>query len=205
MTLLPIFLKLEKRRCVVVGAGRTAESKITGLLKAKADVTVVAPEATERVKKWARNRQLQWQRRSFRATDLDGALLVVSATSSPRLNQSVFSEARRRGILCNAVDDPERCDFFYGAVVRRGDLQIAISTTGASPCLAQRLRRDLERQFTAEYAAWLEHLRRSRSDLRAAVVNRGARRRALQRIASRRAFLRFNAIQQGSRSTGEFR
>lgn len=204
MALLPIFLKLEKRRCVVVGAGRTAESKITSLLKAEADVMVVAPNATEQVKEWAGSRRVNWQRRKFRTQDLDGASLVISATSSRRLNQSVFNEARRRGILCNAVDDPERCDFFYGAVVRRGDLQIAISTRGASPCLAQRLRRELERQFTAEYATWLEHLRRSRSDLRAAVVNIAARRRALQRLASHRAFLKFNARQHGSPSTGRF-
>lgn len=200
MALLPIFLKLYGRPCVVVGGGRIAESRIIGLEEAGAAVIVIAPKATRRVEEWARAGRVQWLRRRFRPRDLDGAALVISATNSQQVNKSVFEEARQRRIFCNAVDDPKRCDFYYGAVVRRGDLQIAISTSGACPSLAQRLRRDLERQLTQKYAAWVEQLRRSRSELRTQPMSKARRLRALQRLASHRGFLKFSAAGNNARS-----
>ena len=199
MTLLPIFLKLEGLPCVVVGGGRTAEAKIRSLLRAKAEVAVVAPKATQRVRDWAREGKIRLMRRNFRSGDLDGISLVISATNSCRVNQAVLNAARQRRIFCNAVDDPERCDFFCGAVVRRGDLQIAISTAGASPSLAQRLRRDLERQFKKGYAAWIEHLRGSRADLLARRMSVARRRRALHRLASHAAYAKFSAERRALR------
>lgn len=193
MALLPIFLKLKGRSCVVVGGGRTAEAKIRSLLRAEAEVTVVGPKRTQQVKEWAREGKIRLVRRNFRSRDLDGAALVISATNSREVNQFVLNAARPRRIFCNAVDDPERCDFFYGAVARRGDLQIAVSTAGASPSLAQRLVRDWKRQFKGEYAAWLEHLRCARADLLGRRMSREGRRRALHRLASQAAFLEFSA------------
>jgi precorrin-2 dehydrogenase / sirohydrochlorin ferrochelatase len=164
--LFPIFIKLHGRRCLVVGAGTVAEPKITSLLEADATVKVVAPQATEQVQSWARESRIQWEQRPFRQPDLEDCFLVVSATNSVQVNETVYREAEARGVLCNAVDDPDRCDFYYSAVVRRGPLQIAISTAGYSPALAQRLRRELEEQFGPEYSGWVEQLGRERTQLR---------------------------------------
>ena len=190
-TLFPMFLKLARRRCLVVGAGKIAEGKIASLLDAGARVRVVAPQATAAIAAWARNRRILWSQRVFEPADLDRAFLVIAATPSVRVHRAVFREARRRGVLCNAVDEPARCDFYYPAVVRRGDLQIAVSTGGRSPALAQRLRRELEAQFGPEYEAWLDHLGRSRATLFARSMNPEARRRLLHRQATESSFKRF--------------
>jgi precorrin-2 dehydrogenase / sirohydrochlorin ferrochelatase len=165
MSLFPMFVKLAGRPCLVVGAGGVGTSKIEGLLAAGAAVRVVAPEATPVVADWSRAGKLSWQARGFESQDLDGAFLTVVATPSRELNARVFQEASRRGVLCNVVDDPPHCDFYYPAVVRRGDLQIAISTSGRSPALAARLRQDLEQQFGAEYVGWVEELGQEREKL----------------------------------------
>jgi len=168
--------KLAGRPCVVVGAGGVGTSKIEGLLAAEAAVRVVAPEATPEVAEWSRAGRISWEARGFESQDLDATFLAVVATPSRELNARVFEEASRRGILCSVVDDPPHCDFYYPAVVRRGDLQIAVSTSGRSPALAARLRRDLEQQFGPEYEAWVEELGQEREKLPvgAPVVN-GAR------------------------------
>jgi len=186
--LFPIFLRLEGRKVLVVGAGTVAQPKIESLLRSGARVRVVAPHALEAVRDWARDSRIHWEPRAFRAADLDGAFLVIAATNSPNLHEKILRLARRRGVLCNVVDDPERCDFFYPAVVRRGDLQIAISTSGASPALAQRLRKELERQFGPEYEHWLAHLRTARAEALRLGVNLPARRRAAHRMAAQRSF-----------------
>jgi precorrin-2 dehydrogenase len=164
--LFPIFIKLRSRCCLVVGAGTVAEPKITSLLEAGATVKVVAPQATEQIKSWARESRIQWEQRVFKESDVEGCFLVVSATNSVQVNETVYREAEAQGVLCNAVDDPDRCDFYYPAVVRRGPFQIAISTAGYSPALAQRLRRELEDQFGPEYSGWVEQLGRERTRLR---------------------------------------
>ena len=155
MTLFPMFMKLEGRSCLVVGAGTVGEPKISSLIEAGASVRVVALHATAAVTEWAEAGAITWEARAFKSADLDGAFLVIAATNSRDLNAAIFHEARQRNILCNVVDDPEHCDFYYPAVVRRGDLQIAISTNGQSPALAQRIRRELEIQFGPEYGEWL--------------------------------------------------
>ncbi len=146
MSLFPMFLKLEDRRCLVVGAGKIGESKIRSLLIAHAEVHVIAPWATPTVAAWAGAGVLDWEARTFQVDDLNSIFLVVGATSSIEVNDAVYREAQNRKILCNIVDDPDRCDFYYPSVVRRGDLQVAISTAGHSPALAQRLRREFEIQ-----------------------------------------------------------
>jgi precorrin-2 dehydrogenase / sirohydrochlorin ferrochelatase len=188
MGLFPLFLKLEGRRCLVVGAGAVAESKIQSLLDAGAEIRVVAPLATEIVQRWAREGVIVWEPRGYAADDLTGTVLVITATSSADTNEAVFQEARRRGVLCNSVDDPQRCDFYYGAVVRRGALQIAISTAGRSPALAQRLRRQLEAQFGPAYGEWLDQLGRVRQQLFASSVDAAQRKALLHRLASQEAF-----------------
>jgi len=168
MSLFPIFVKLQGRLVVVVGGGEIAAGKIAGMLRAGARVRVIAPEVHVAFAEPIRSRTIEWLPRKFAAGDLDGATLVIAGTSAPGVNASVFREAEARGILCNAVDDIENCHFYYGSIVQRGDLQIAISTNGKSPALAQRLRQELEQQFGPEYELWLEWLGAARELLRAA-------------------------------------
>jgi siroheme synthase-like protein len=197
--LFPVFLKLKGRRCLVVGAGTVAEAKIRSLLEGGAVVYVVAPKATETLQRWAREGKLVWHSRPFVPADLDGMFLVVVATFSRQLNQRVYQEAARRRVLCNAVDDPAHCDFYYGAVVRRGPLQIAISTSGCSPALAQGLKHDLEKQFGPEYEVWVEQLGEERQRLLARAMNPKRRQRLLHRLASGEqytAFLRRKAAKK---------
>ncbi len=189
--LFPMFLKLEGRRCVVVGAGAAAEQKLEGLLTAGAEVHVVAPEAGERVCALAAGGRVTWTARAFDASDLDGTFLAVAATGDPAVNEAVFRAAETRGVLCNAVDEPERCHFYCPAVVRRGDLQIAISTGGHSPALAQRLRAELEAAFGPEYGPWLRWLARVRALFFRRALDPQRRRQALHRIASREVYERF--------------
>ena len=182
-TLFPMFLKLKGQHCLVVGAGAIGEPKIESLLLAGATVRVVAPQATARVRHLARKRRLLWDRREFRVADLDGVFLIVAATSSRSLHGQIYREAQARGVLCNVVDDPQRSDFYYPAVVRRGPLQIAISTGGHSPALAQRLRQQLEAQFGPEYSAWVERLGAFRRKLFSRAMAPERRKRLLHRIA----------------------
>ncbi len=191
MELFPMVVRLEARRCVVVGAGEIAESKAATLLECGAQVTVIAPRATESIQALARNGQLTWHCREFVPGDLEGAFLVIAATDSAQVNEEVFRAARQRGALCNVVDDPERCDFFYPAVVRRGALQIAISTGGHSPALAHRLRVELEQQFGPEYAAWVEDVGRRRREIMARDLPEARRRELLEKIAGREAYQEF--------------
>jgi precorrin-2 dehydrogenase / sirohydrochlorin ferrochelatase len=186
-----MFLKLEGQRCLVVGAGDVAKSKIAGLLDAAAKVRVVAPEATLQVQSWAAAGQIEWLARPCELSDLDGMFLVVAATFSPELHEQIHTEARRRGVLCNVVDVPELCDFYYPAVARRGALQIAVSTSGESPALAQRLRKELEEQFGPEYEVWLRQLGEEREKLFAASMDPEERKRLLHDLASADAFKSF--------------
>ena len=189
--LFPMFLKLAGRRCLVIGAGAVAESKIESLLTAGAQVHVIAPCATRSIQRWGSESRISWEARVFAPSDLEGVTLVIAATDSPAVNEHVFEEARRRGILCNSVDDPEHCDFYCAAVARRGPLQIAISTGGNSPALAQRLRRELEEQFDPEYEGWVRSLGEARASSFARTLTPHRRRNWLHTIASDWSFQRF--------------
>jgi len=138
MSLLPIFLKLDGRPGLLVGAGTVALDKIGSLLKTGIRLRVVAPRAHEEIRQLAAEGKLEWIERSFYSSDLDGNFVVIAATDSPEVNAAVYQGALERGILCNSVDDIPNCDFFFGSIVSRGDLQIAISTAGESPAFAQR-------------------------------------------------------------------
>lgn len=184
MGLFPMFMKLDGQCCLVVGAGAVGEGKIEGLLKAGGTVRVVAPHATGQVSEWADEGRLVWDRREFQPSDLDDVFLVVVATPSRELNAAIFALARSRKVLCNAVDDPEHCDFYYPAVVQRGKLQLAISTEGQSPALAQRLRRELEVQFGPEYGPWVNELGAARSRLYASDMDPEERKQRLHELAS---------------------
>ena len=185
MSLFPIFLKLTGRPCVVVGAGHLAESKIASLRAADARVTVIAPEASAPITEQAAAGELKLHRRPYRHGDLAGAFLVVAATNDPAVNRAVFAEATATGVLCNAVDDPPFCDFYFPSVVRRGDLQIAISTAGNSPALAQQLRKDLNEQLPLDLGDWLADLGNLRREVVASEPLNEERRLILHELAQR--------------------
>jgi precorrin-2 dehydrogenase/sirohydrochlorin ferrochelatase len=190
-TLFPMFLKLSARPCLVVGAGSIGESKIASLLEAGGHVRVVAPQATAQVRSWAQSNTVEWHQRSFQPHDLEGMFLVVAATSSTELHERIFALATQRGVLCNVVDVPPLCDFYYPSVVQRGALQIAISTAGQSPALAQRLREQLEDQFGPEYEEWLAQLGEAREKLHSTKMDPEERKRLLHGHASEEAFETF--------------
>jgi precorrin-2 dehydrogenase/sirohydrochlorin ferrochelatase len=198
--LFPMFLRLSDRPCLVVGAGAVAESKIASLLEAGGRVRVVAPEATPQVRSWVESNAIEWRQRPFRLEDLDGMFLVVAATSSTELHERIFDEATRRGVLCNIVDVPALCDFYYPSVVQRGSLQIAISTAGLSPALAQRLRKQLEDEFGPEYEEWLMQLGDARDKRHSAKMDPEERKRLLHQDASEEAFEAFR--RNRSKSSG---
>lgn len=159
MSLFPIFLKLTARPCIVVGAGNLAESKIESLRAAEASVLVIAPHASPAITALAEAGELTWHQREYLPGDIaPGTFLVVTATDVPAVNRAVYLEATGKSILCNAVDDPPYCDFFFPSIVRRGDLQIAISTAGDSPALAQRLRKEINAALPQDTGAWLAEL-----------------------------------------------
>jgi precorrin-2 dehydrogenase/sirohydrochlorin ferrochelatase len=185
--LFPMFLKLEGRQVLVVGAGRIGEPKIGGLLETGARIRVVSLDASPAVREWARAGKLELELRAFTAADLDGAFLAVVATNSRTLNERVYHEAQKRGVLCNVVDVPDLCDFFYPAVVRRGDLQIAVSTAGQSPSLAQKIRQQLEKQFGPGYAAWVAELGETRRLILASELDKERKLDLLHSLASREA------------------
>jgi precorrin-2 dehydrogenase/sirohydrochlorin ferrochelatase len=135
--------------------------------------------------------RVDWEHRRFADPDLDEVTLVIAATGDPSVNQQIYDAAEKRRVLCNAVDEPERCHFFYPAVVRRGALQIAISTEGKSPALAQRLRNELETAFDGTYALWLDELGATRESLFERDLDPQQRTRELRRLASREAHAQF--------------
>ncbi len=190
-TYFPLLLNMTGRRCLVVGAGTVASGKIDSLLRCGADLTVVSPRAVAAIEELARNRRLAWLRREFQAEDVRGNLMVVAATNSGATNARIFAACREQGVLCNSVDDPEHCDFIYPAVVRRGPLQIAISTGGRSPALASRLRRELEEQFGPEWGAWVEELGQKRNALSGETLLPEERRARIEQMTSPEAFADF--------------
>jgi len=189
--LFPMFLKLSTRPCLVIGAGTSAETKIAGLLGTGGKIRVVAPEATAQVRSWAQSKAIEWHQRPFQPSDLEGIFLVVAATSSTELHERIFALATQLGVLCNIVDVPPLCDFYYPSVVQRGALQIAVSTAGLSPALAQRLRKQLETEFGPEYEEWLAQLGEAREKLHSTDMDPDRRKRLLHEIASEEAFQAF--------------
>jgi precorrin-2 dehydrogenase/sirohydrochlorin ferrochelatase len=185
MDLFPIFLKLTARPCLVIGAGNLAESKIESLRAANGKVTVIAPAASPRIADRAAAGEIEWLQREYQPGDVHDYFLVVTATNVPAVNRAVFLEAQANNIICNAVDDPPFCDFYFPSIVRRGDLQIAISTAGASPALAQRLRKEINAQLPLDAGDWLTDLGNLRREVVAAEPLNEERKWLLHQLASR--------------------
>ena len=187
MSLLPIFLKLEGRPALLVGAGNVALEKLGSLLKTGVRLRVVAPEARAEVRQLAAEGKLEFVQREFAEADLEGQLFVIAATDRPEVNTAVYRAAVQGGILCNSVDDIPNCDFFFGSVVSRGELQIAISTAGESPAVAQRLRKEIDAQLPQDLGPWLEQVGALRREVLAAHPRSDERKLLLHELAYRQA------------------
>jgi siroheme synthase-like protein len=185
MALLPIFLKAAGRLCLVVGAGSVAGEKIATLRKAGLKLRVVAPRVADEVRALAGAGEIELRERAFRPADLDGAALAIAATDVPQVNAEVCALAGEHGILANSVDDIPNCYFFFGSIVERGDLQIAISTGGQSPALAQRLRREIDAGLPSDLGPWLERTGALRREVLAAMPAGEPRRLLLHQLAQR--------------------
>ncbi|WP_287568642.1 bifunctional precorrin-2 dehydrogenase/sirohydrochlorin ferrochelatase [Thermodesulfobacterium sp.] len=161
----PVFLNLEGKLCVVIGGGKVGERKVLSLLQAKAFVKLISPEATPVLQKLAEEGQILWEKRIYQPGDLEGAWLVVAATNDPSTQRSIYDEANAKRVFCNMVDVPEFCSFIVPSVVKRGSLTIAISTSGASPAVARRIRESLEMQFGPEYEIYLKLMENLRKQI----------------------------------------
>ncbi len=145
-------LKLARRRCLVVGGGDIGLEKVEGLLAAEGDVTLVAPDAIPALESLAAEGSIDWERRGYRPEDLEGAFMVIAATNDTDVNIGIYEDAERRAMLVNVVDVPPLCNFILPAIVRTGPLAIAISTAGASPALAKRIRNQIAEEYGEPYA-----------------------------------------------------
>lgn len=192
MSLLPIFLKLDVRHGLIVGAGNVALEKINTLLPTGLRIRVIAPEAKPDIQALAKEGRIEWLARKFESGDLNGNFVVIAATDNPEVNATIYAESVRLGILVNSVDDPPHCDFYFGSIVRRGDLQVAISTAGESPAAAQQLRREIDERLPDDLGPWLKEIGQIRREILATHPAGEERKALLHRLAQRR-FLKASA------------
>lgn len=169
----------------MVGAGPIGLEKVESLLPCGPFLRVVAPHAVTRIQQLHATGEIEWLGRRFAPEDADGCDLIIAATNDREVNRTVFEEASRRSILCNTADDPPLCDFFFGSLVQRGALQIAISTAGESPAVAQRLRREIDAQLPPDLAPWLANLGKLRREVFEAMPAGTERKALLHQLAQR--------------------
>jgi precorrin-2 dehydrogenase len=155
-TYYPVYIQLRQQPCVVVGGGKIAEGKVDGLLAAQANVTVISPDLTAHLRGLVEEKQITYLARTYQTGDLTGAFMVICATDQAEINHEVWQEASANRQLVNVVDDTPRCNFIAPSILRKGDLTIAISTSGKAPALAVRLKERLQRELGPEYEPFLD-------------------------------------------------
>ncbi|MDE2939394.1 MAG: bifunctional precorrin-2 dehydrogenase/sirohydrochlorin ferrochelatase [Chloroflexota bacterium] len=158
----PVFLNLADKRCVIIGGGTIAQGKIGGLLQAGCRITVISPDATPGIRQAAQRGDVTWLERTYQPGDLEGAFIGVAATNVWHVNREIYEEAERLGVLLNVVDDPDLCSFIAPSVVKREPVTLAISTGGASPALARKLRETLVHAEALEWADLADVLAQAR-------------------------------------------
>ena len=178
----PLFLDLRKRPCVVVGGGQIAERKTLSLLEAGADVTIVSPSLTPKLKELSDSNKIKHRQKHFEDKDITDAYLVIAATNSREVNSQVGGICRKKQVLVNVAAPPEESSFIVPSVVERGELLIAVSTGGASPALSRKIRLELEQRFGPEYELFLQKMTAVRNRLMEEVADESARRAALQAL-----------------------
>ncbi|WP_180326691.1 precorrin-2 dehydrogenase/sirohydrochlorin ferrochelatase family protein [Raoultibacter phocaeensis] len=192
----PVSLVLEGRTALVVGGGAVATRKVEGLVPCGASIAVVSPELTETLHALACERRIEWRPRAYTPTDLQGADIVFVATDDEAANARVYRDAAGKHLMVNVADRPELCTFFLPSVMRRGKLSVAVSTEGASPLTARRLRAELEERIPEGYEGYLDALQAQRSRVIEALPDEGARARFWQQVADSRMFALVSAGEQ---------
>jgi len=162
----PVFLNLEGKRCVIIGGGTIAEGKISKLNETGAQVTIISPDATPAIQKMAKKGVVEWTARKYQTGDLEGAFLGIAATDVRQVNQQIFQEAEELGVVLNVVDDAELCAFIAPSIVERGPVTVAISTGGASPALARKLREAIAEAPALEWADLANVLSKARKQIK---------------------------------------
>ncbi|NLV17066.1 MAG: bifunctional precorrin-2 dehydrogenase/sirohydrochlorin ferrochelatase [Syntrophomonadaceae bacterium] len=178
----PISVDLVGRRCLVVGGGKVGLRKVETLLQCGAVIDLISPGVVSELKELADQGKINWKCHDFDGSDLRGYMMVFACTDNESTNQMVFEMCKEANILVNTVDDPQKCNFFVPATVRRGALTIAISTEGNSPLLARRIREQLERQYGNEYVDYLEILGEARVLVKKMIPDEDLRRELFHRI-----------------------
>lgn len=196
-TLYPIFVKLRGKKCIVVGGGMVASRKVKKLLEARADVTVISPRVTEELEEHASRKDVHVIRRQYRNGDLENAFLVIGATDSKKINESIAKYAKKKKILFNIVDAPSMCDFFVPSIYTQGDLKIAVSTNGKSPAVARKIREELALLYGAAVASILRDLGSVRKKLASGATNFRKRTEILSRIVQTHTLFSLNGGRRG--------
>mgnify|MGYP001309702111 CR=1 FL=1 len=195
MKLYPVMLNIRGKLSVVVGGGEVAGRKVKDLLDSEARVKVISPEISDEIREMAARSMggVELVERRYREGDLEAAAMVFSATDDPRVNHEVFLEADKKNILINAVDDPPNCSFFVPSFIRKGDLLFALSTGGASPAMAARLRREIENHIPENIDVMLDKLKTAKDILKThktfSGINSPARGAIMKRIVTDDALL----------------
>lgn len=180
----PIYLDIRGRACIVIGGGEVAERKVVSLLNAGAKVRVVSPVVTESLKEMSGNGMIGWKERPYRKGDLKGAFMAYAATDDEDISRKISEEAHENGVLLNLANEPEICDFIVPSVVERGRLSIAISTGGASPAFAKRVRLEMEVKYGEEYAVFLDIMAAIRQKLLTKETGGAKNRKIFNKLAS---------------------
>ena len=199
--LYPVFLKLEHRRVLVVGGGKVALQKISGLLDAGADTTVVAPVLAEAITSMAASGKLRVFNRDYHGDEVHGYFLVIAATDDRSVQKRVFEDARKWNVPVNIVDEPEMCDFYLGAVFQEGELKIAVSTNGKSPTLGKIIRDKIREEYSKSYPDVLDRLGKIREDVRSAYPDSESRKRFHEQIMKSELERVRRNMEQGRRDT----
>ncbi len=198
----PAFLDLRDRPCLVIGGGPVAERKALSLLEAGADITVISPDLTPKLRELSESGKISHLKKDFDEQDLSGELLVIAATDSPEVNSRAAQVCRKRNMLVNVVVPPEESTFIVPSVVERGELLVAVSTSGASPALSKKIRQELEKRYGPEYGLFLDKLALIRKRVLAEVADEQKRRRIFQDIVDSDAI---DLLRQGKAHEAEVR
>lgn len=183
MAVFPLFIDLKGKRCVIIGAGRVAERKIETLLEFSTDILVISPETTERIQ------QLKWEdklvviKKRYSEEDIEGAFMVIAATSDSKVNEKIYCDAVKRNIFVNVVDNPERCTFIFPSVVKRGELVVGISTSGSYPVLSKKIREKINSVLPKKLGSMVQTLKECRKRAEQQIPDSCNRKELLDKIA----------------------
>lgn len=179
----PVFLNLKNKKAVVIGGGSVAERKAQTLLSCNADVSIISPKITPRLRRLAKEGKVEYIKKGYEDKDIKDAFIVVAATNDRGINEAIYKTAERCGCLLNIVDKPESSNFIVPSVISRGDLTIAISTGGRSPALSKQIRKELQQIYGREYEIFIKTMGKIRGMLLRSVSSEKARRRILTKLA----------------------